>query len=772
MEISTTQEIILFYDAEVYIYKQSYDGGSQLTVASIDLLPTQKDQNVTIGFAGYDGCNPASNKTSLDQDLYVIKNAEGKYLAIPLAQADENNIAINRAPEWVTLERNMEPWNMPAYQWVVEKTQAAAELASTSPIKITNREYGISIVRTQLYTDGPTILEGVEVKPENFIKDPANIKADPYVGYRMLDKDSLLVTGYTFRYLHQYNDEKYLGIGGIENDSVLYAEGKVKFSLDTVPVRNVQPDYRTTAGYERMTYGYVPANSRGWATLQRRSYIITVKGTADTTYVVRDKEDRYAVSSKVNRLANGNLDYGYYGRYDNIPVRFYLKENNYKDGRHYYALVDLVSDDRSFASGGSTYESRKAAVDDNSTIAKSFNLSEVRTSAFAIEIDDTPLYRRFKDDPAEGVAVRAIDTPDTMRFFEKYRKEYLQMESNPNFVVPGIDFLGIDAQSKAKGGISFHVDSAWIGRGLGYIKPQYLISIDRNDQAPVDAIPCPLDDHGIDPETGIPYDKWTCPHATQAIPGFNRGRYLINFEFPGYGVKDDAENDYVWRKFYRAGFVDAVHMGDSLFILRDEFAGLPNNRIDTAAIKAAEAAWRKADKDRTVDDYYYIVNLQGDIHKFVTWSMRYVDPNHTVTNNEFLIESMSETGTITDAIAPLMGAWLKMNNGCLVLSDRTESEFNRETAGDDALIFNVEYVDGDELATDDEVIAATSVVVIAGQGTVTVKNAAGKKVSISNILGQTVANTVVTSDNATIAVPAGVVVVAVEGEAAVKAIVK
>ena len=38
--------------------------------------------------------------------------------------------------------------------------------------------------------------------------------------------------------------------------------------------------------------------------------------------------------------------------------------------------------------------------------------------------------------------------------------------------------------------------------------------------------------------------------------------------------------------------------------------------------------------------------------------------------------------------------------------------------------------------------------------------------------GQTVANTVITSDNAVIAAPQGVVVVAVEGEEAVKAIVK
>ena len=71
-----------------------------------------------------------------------------------------------------------------------------------------------------------------------------------------------------------------------------------------------------------------------------------------------------------------------------------------------------------------------------------------------------------------------------------------------------------------------------------------------------------------------------------------------------------------------------------------------------------------------------------------------------------------------------------------------------------------------------EGIATSEVKVIAGEGNVTIAGAAGKKVVISNILGQVVANTVVSSDNATIAAPAGVVVVAVEGEAAVKAIVK
>ena len=77
-----------------------------------------------------------------------------------------------------------------------------------------------------------------------------------------------------------------------------------------------------------------------------------------------------------------------------------------------------------------------------------------------------------------------------------------------------------------------------------------------------------------------------------------------------------------------------------------------------------------------------------------------------------------------------------------------------------------------EAPTANEGVEVSEVKVIAGEGNVTIAGAAGKKVVISNILGQVVANTVVSSDNATIAAPAGVEVVAVEGEAAVKAIVK
>ena len=98
-------------------------------------------------------------------------------------------------------------------------------------------------------------------------------------------------------------------------------------------------------------------------------------------------------------------------------------------------------------------------------------------------------------------------------------------------------------------------------------------------------------------------------------------------------------------------------------------------------------------------------------------------------------------------------------NGILVLGNKEQAQ-----------LFNVNNT---ELTpTDNEEIATAEVTVIAGEGNVTIANAAGKKVVVTNVLGQVVANTVLSSDNATIAAPAGVVVVAVEGEEAVKAIVK
>ena len=230
-------------------------------------------------------------------------------------------------------------------------------------------------------------------------------------------------------------------------------------------------------------------------------------------------------------------------------------------------------------------------------------------------------------------------------------------------------------------------------------------------------------------------------------------------------VSDANKATYGWKGYTRAGFVKAAHQGDSLYILKDQFADVTLSTFNADSINAAITAGKYAAVNR--------INLAGlgRENKNVTWSMRYLNPevaaNEVEEDRAFLFESTKE-------LAPVDGSWLKMQNGCLVLSgsDDSDSTFDLITNDDDALIFNVEKGNAEDIATENEVIVAEGITVVAGNGNVTIAGAAGKKVVIANILGQTVANTVLTSDNATIAVPAGIVVVAVEGEDAVKTIVK
>ena len=82
------------------------------------------------------------------------------------------------------------------------------------------------------------------------------------------------------------------------------------------------------------------------------------------------------------------------------------------------------------------------------------------------------------------------------------------------------------------------------------------------------------------------------------------------------------------------------------------------------------------------------------------------------------------------------------------------------------------HIEGVEAPTANEGVSATDVKVIAVDGAINIKNAAGKNVVVSTILGQIVANEVLTSDNATISVPAGIAIVSVDGEEAVKVSVR
>ena len=681
-------------------------------------IADKKESDINLG---YGGCVPSENYTSKDNDLYVIKNAEGKYLAVPLYG--------DSVAQWVTLDKNMDPWHMPAYQWVVEKRYTTNELKETSPITITNREFEkISYPSVQLYIKGEsTLASGLTVVPSDFVADPANVKANPYVGHRFLDKDSMTVTTYKLRYLHEFASDKYMGISDNAKDSVLYVGAKSSYILKGLSDKGV-------------AYGYTTKNVAGMKQLERKAYTLNLKSS--DKYIVSDVENRYAVSAHKEKVAV-----------------FYMKENNDKSGVHYFALIDTASYDNVAPDS-----LRKVGVDDNNVYLKAQNMTETRTSAFSVEIDDAPLYRRFNN-----AALGENDVVDSLRFYENIRHEYLMDETNKELQNEGVAYLGIWTADKAKAGLSFRIDTAWVKRGLGYIKPQYLISVSRKDQVADKGTPC-NEPGGHKDAQGNPTDEWGCVHAKPGKAGFNYGRYLVSFaDSVAYVGKDKPYTD-VKGGYTRVGFVPAIQTGDSLIVLVNGFENMkPEDLNVDDVVKAYKAA---------KIDGKYINDLRGDNHKNYTWSFRYTNPdeaNVTVEGlNSFLIESAAyekRDGKLV-SIAPEKAAWIKMQNGCIVLTDE-KSEFNNaKTGGDGALIFNVENIENDEMATDTEDITTSAVTVIAGNGDITIKGAANKTVTISNVLGQTIASTVLSSDEATISAPAGIVVVAVEGEAAVKAIVK
>ena len=713
--------------------------------------------NTKIDF-GFGSCDVIKlNKSSVDDNVYFIKNKAGQYLASVIYENGEVGA------KFVTVNaKEQEVAHMPAYQWVVLKKYTQDKVKETSPISITNREFPNEYntnTNIQLYKNdgadnwylrnGEHILGDLTSDYLSFVAVPASSKEDPYLGYKKLTKEELMVNKYTFNYWHTYADDRFITA---QNDSLLTVNSTVPvgFKLDTIAELK---DYKNTT--VDIPYGYnvtpgIVKRIPGLKQLVRTAYKVSYNG--NTLAINKANQFNVGASSSVKGSKNGqNINY------------VFFKENNHINGKHYYAILEAYRENeyqKLVIEGRSDDKTIKAGVSDydiDATLKQQW-LNETRTSAFAIEPDNTPLYRRFNSEELEG---NKGDTQDILRFYEKYRNEYLQMESNPNFIInKDVKYLGIDAENKAEGGLSFIVDTAWVNRGAGNVKPQYLISIDRNDFEGVPGEPCTEDDHHYD-INGKPTDAEHCVHAKPAIPAFQRGWYLVNFDYMGSAIT----GDYKWKGYTRAGFVEAINYNDTLYILRDEFKNLPNEKIRFDAIKKAEAV------AKTKKGYVnHIHKLTGDQHKYVTWSMRFLDKekaaNEVEEDRSFLFESMnySKNADSEQWIAPEKGAWLKMQNGCLVLSQYDSSFDDIKTGGDDALIFNVKKGSDDDIATENETIATTEVAVIANNGSVVVKNAAGKNVVVSTILGQVVANEVLTSDNATINVPAGIVVVAVDGE--------
>ena len=682
----------------------------------------------------------------------------------------------------------------------------------------------------------------------SFIKVDEDLVKDAKLGYKYVSENEAKVQTYLFNYLHGLALDKYLNVPSGKDSIVRVDEtgAKASFRLQVVVkddkygygdglVRNV---YRITDGkgryltYDGTTkkymmktyptdyflkenndiegkeyYTLVEANLRSSSMNQTQAqawYPKAFAGKKTTDTGVKTFEAMYTPDGGFASYDGSGYLLPYAGASYAVTVPIYDKDGNvlvadnskvdyytYQANTEGKIVLAKVADSQW---NSRAYASLKVSVDDNTldltqgSLNDKFNgYDEVRTSAFAVAMDDSPLYRRFNN---AALGENVNDGPDSLTFVESVRNEYLMDEWNPNLTTETVDYAGIWNKDKAEGKLAFRIDTAWLNRGLGNIKPQYLISVARDDQEGVETVPCTEAGPHVDANGNITTDPSKCVHAQHGRAGFAYGKYLVNFSDSAQAFIDrEAKvNPYMFTtnssansSYTRVGFVKAIHAGDSLFVLTNGFENVEPAKLDTATIIAN---YKKAKLEN------FIVDLVGDKHKNVTWSFRYINPDKAgaVTEegaeNAFLFESnvygekdqnyRTVNGDADRAIAPTYAAaWLKMHNGCLVLTDINSQFSSAKTNGDGALIFNVAQKDEEDMVTsNDNINNVEGVSVVAGNGTVTIQGVAGKSVVISNILGKVVAETVLTSDNATITVPAGIVAVAVDGEEAVKVVVK
>ncbi|MDD2953604.1 MAG: DUF6383 domain-containing protein [Parabacteroides sp.] len=823
------------------------EGANKKLVDGLDISAKLQRTKITLG-TQFTNLTP----TTLDPGVYKIQFKKG---GSDRAELNDSYALANLAGKfgWAKQAERQDFNHMPAAQWVVTKNGTSA----TASINIQNREFNdkgeygtyptVAIpANVQLYAvkDSKDVFFYTKDKNDNPVADTVSFVTiedakDLKIGYRYVSEDSAKVQTYVFNYLHGLAFDKYLYTPAGKDSIVRVNENgeKTNFRLVVVAkddhygvgdslVRNV---YQIKNGNSYLTYdskakkyvlGATPTNfflkenncidgKHYYALVEavmRKHMVLGSDAIYDPMYNGYKSTDEVMVNGTkktVPTIAAGNetLLFDANGNVlvkDNSEIKKAYAYQANDDKKIVLLPIDVTNKGEQKHDSDDAQNGLKASVDDNtldltqgSTNDKfeNGNDREIRTSAFAVVTDDSPLYRRFNN-----AALGESETADSLFFVEKIRKEYLMDEWNKNLTAEAVDYAGIWNKEKANGKLAFIVDSVWVNRGAGKIKPQYLVSVARDDQDGTPAVACTeadgthfyIDDKGVAHAT----DKWHCQHAKKGHAGFNYGKYLVSFADSAIAKKLTTPYMDINGGYTRVGFVKAIHYGDSLYVLTN---GFEKKAAADLNVETIIADYKKAGLEN------FIVNLQGDNHKNVTWSFRYVTPSKEAgvvekegEANEFLFESniyseAANAATIGNAgkaasgyakavagsIAPQFGAWLKMQNGCLVLT-RGDSEFSSaKTGSDGALIFNAyPKTEKEDMVTSNDEVAVEGVSIVAGNGTVTVQGAAGKSVVISNILGKVVAETVLTSDNATISVPAGIVAVAVEGEDAVKTIVK
>ena len=692
----------------------------------------------------FDHSYPYLTRTTLDQAVYTIQLVTDKAPDLTTHRANGVNVVADMSGHVVYDEKEASQnfAHMPATQWVVEYT--GCEEDPVARVKVVNREYSNVAFEGQLYKADDNVFiinhnydntlghHNTKFACSDTLKftkvDPVNT-----LGY-LNPGDKVIENTFKLKQFFDYGtDPYYLNAVKQGKDTLLRAQAEgSNFELVPFEIGRYQKAENSyvVRSSESLPYGYT-SEAAGATQLYKSVYMLKVKDgdniNNDHLFVGINKNGKYCVADTLDMKSDYTL------------ATFALKENNHwtadnEDG-HYYALVRVdnvwawpVDED-----GNTNYDPAKVvgwsynlvdedklAIEQGQLDAKVENLCQDRTESFILEADTMPYYRRV-------VGLK------TEKFYSTNNENRTLGES----VIDGVTYMNIfSAVEEPERNNEFFIDTAHVNVSS---MPTYLLALDVEAKKTAE---CNHEDH---PAIGDHYQ----------VIDYLQGRYMVDASvdsvIPAY-LKNSVkpfENVYT-----RYAFVNAIHYQDTLYIMDAADATIKYDRdlydgknvakkvvLKEKAYDGASIAFRL--KDQSDDENFYI-ETKGKQYGYAangnTWLK---EQNHNIVSTG---RGYSETGDHN-------GYWYQN-----VYEDIYQALLLNTTAQSDA--------------TANEDVEVSSVTVIAGNGQITVAGAAGKKVVITNILGQTVANTVVTSDNATIAAPAGVVVVAIEGEDAVKAIVK
>ena len=615
-----------------------------------------------------------------------------------------------------------------------------------------------NITRTELDAKGKvveTLVAGPSCDPK-FAWVPAAQVALAY------PEGQWLWNGETFVNRESGRDQSIVGLRKIDGKDLVFSNGNYTYTFTKVGAPSTN-----------YTEGYLSAYTND--DLKQKAFRIAtpIKSTGDTVYLAKDddgaltltKDKVEAIAFRLEReVINGSSAVRHYTTYasaktnsgvaddvlnlskytvtdatsgeslafDSKTQKFILSDNStyqklvFKNkAENLYNIVQDLSAENDYNNDNKYIGKRFDEFCTARKLYSAFNTSELKRAEAAYKYIANDLF--VLDEVGAEQHVSNIEG-DTVKIFREADHNYFLFEKG--------QFLGLENfLDSAYKNAALYVDSA---AGKGTWRQEYLLAVGVENVT--DGYTCPLNpEHNTQAWRDEHNGGKPCADAVKDRP-YKTGRYLVNLVDSAKaqteaGVKD-AKNIYIYQNYtssepyYKLGFVPAIHIGDSLIILSsNDTINLSSNAFDQA--KVCDFAFHYVDADRTS----FIIETAYD-YKFI--------PNELTEKEEYSATK----------------GYIKYHNGVPVVT-RQISE---------AEVFTLEQTSEAPTANDDVTVA--TVKVIAGEGQVTIAGAAGKKVVVSNILGQVVANTVLSSDNATIAAPAGVVVVAVEGEAAVKAVVK